>query len=169
MSTQTVSAAEDNLVHDKHANRDTEKPTPLPKFQIFVVLLIQIAEPITGLVIYPFVNQFVRESGITNGEDRKTGYYAGIIVRWSLRVSKIVLGLLIILPRNLLFFWQRLVLSFNGAIYQTGLDVDLFYFWLHLVWWLQCLSSVLRLHLFHLFFRDVFRGFSMATSVCRSA
>ena len=81
MSTQTVSAAEDNLVHDKHANRDTEKPTPLPKFQIFVVLLIQIAEPITGLVIYPFVNQFVRESGITNGEDRKTGYYAGIIVR----------------------------------------------------------------------------------------
>ena len=82
MSTQTVSAAEGNLVHDEHATslHDTEKPTPLPKFQIFNVLLIQFAEPITALVIYPFVNQFVRETGITNGDERKTGYYAGIIV-----------------------------------------------------------------------------------------
>jgi hypothetical protein len=84
MSTQTVSTAEDSLVHDEHATCDTtqlEKPTPLPKFQIFIVLLIQFAEPITALVIYPFVNQFVRETGITNGDERKTGYYAGIIVR----------------------------------------------------------------------------------------
>ena len=80
MSTQTVSAAESNLVHDEHATHDTERPTPLPKFQIFIVFLIQFAEPITGLVIYPFVNQFVRETGITNGDERKTGYYAGIIV-----------------------------------------------------------------------------------------
>ena len=81
MSTQTVSATEDNLVRDEHANRDTGKPTPLPKFQIFIVFLIQFAEPLTGVVIYPFVNQLVRETGITNGDDHKTGYYAGIIVR----------------------------------------------------------------------------------------
>jgi hypothetical protein len=81
MSTQTVSAAEANVTHDEHATHDTEKPTPLPKFQIFIVFLIQLAEPITALVIYPFVNQFVRETGITNGDERKTGYYAGIIVR----------------------------------------------------------------------------------------
>jgi hypothetical protein len=80
MSTQTTSAAEGNLTHDEHATHDAEKPTPLPKFQIFIVLLIQFAEPLTGLVIYPFVNQFVRETGITNGDERKTGYYAGIIV-----------------------------------------------------------------------------------------
>ena len=78
MSTQTVSAAEGNLVHTTH---DFEKPTPLPKFQLFIIYLIQFVEPITGLVIYPFINQFVRETGITNGDDRKTGYYAGIIVR----------------------------------------------------------------------------------------
>ena len=81
MSSQTVSAAEGNPVHDEHATDETEKPTPLPKFQIFIILLIQFAEPITGLVVYPFVNQFVRETGITNGDERKTGYYAGIIVR----------------------------------------------------------------------------------------
>jgi hypothetical protein len=81
MSTQTVSAAEGNLVHDERATDNTGKPTPLPKFQIFIVYLIQLAEPITGLVIYPFINQFVRETGITHGDERRTGYYAGIIVR----------------------------------------------------------------------------------------
>lgn len=57
-----------------------EKRTPLPKFQLSLVMLIQFAEPITALVIYPFINQFVRDTGITKGDDRKTGYYAGIIV-----------------------------------------------------------------------------------------
>ncbi|EAU85281.2 hypothetical protein CC1G_10067 [Coprinopsis cinerea okayama7 len=37
------------------------------------------SEPITGTVIYPFVNQFVRATGVTNGDERKTGYYAGLI------------------------------------------------------------------------------------------
>jgi len=54
--------------------------TPLPEFQLFLALLIQFAEPITALVIYPFVNQFVRDIGITKGDVSKTGYYAGIIV-----------------------------------------------------------------------------------------
>lgn len=57
-----------------------EQRTPLPKFQLFLVLLIQFAEPITALVIYPFINQFVRDTGITKGDDKKTGYYAGVIV-----------------------------------------------------------------------------------------
>lgn len=32
-------------------------PTPLPKLQIFVLLLMQLAEPITSNCIYPFINQ----------------------------------------------------------------------------------------------------------------
>ncbi|KAF9009942.1 major facilitator superfamily multidrug-resistance, DHA1 sub-family [Cyathus striatus] len=55
------------------------KRTPLPKFQLFMVLLVQVAEPITATVIYPFINQFVRDTGITGGDERKTGYYGGII------------------------------------------------------------------------------------------
>ena len=57
------------------------EPTPLPKLQIFILFLTLFSEPIAGLVIYPFINQFVRETGITGGDERKTGYYAGIIVR----------------------------------------------------------------------------------------
>ncbi|KAF8896549.1 major facilitator superfamily multidrug-resistance, DHA1 sub-family [Infundibulicybe gibba] len=53
--------------------------TPLPKFQFFILSLIQFAEPVTATVIYPFVNQFVQETGITLGDEKKTGYFAGII------------------------------------------------------------------------------------------
>ena len=60
----------------------SNKPTPLPKLQLFIVFLIQFSEPITGLVVYPLINQLVQETGITKGDERKTGYYAGIIVRF---------------------------------------------------------------------------------------
>ncbi|KAF5379711.1 hypothetical protein D9615_005711 [Tricholomella constricta] len=67
--------------HDNHELHELPKPkrTPLPKFQLFIVFLIQFAEPVTATVIYPFVNQFVRDTGITRGDERKTGYYAGVI------------------------------------------------------------------------------------------
>lgn len=54
--------------------------TPLPKLQLFILLYIQLAEPITSTVIYPFVNQLVRKTGITGGDEDKTGYFAGLIV-----------------------------------------------------------------------------------------
>ncbi|KAJ8469197.1 hypothetical protein ONZ45_g16973 [Pleurotus djamor] len=53
--------------------------TPLPMLQLAIVLLIQAAEPLTASVILPFINQFVFESGITGGDERTIGYYAGII------------------------------------------------------------------------------------------
>ncbi|KAJ2926058.1 hypothetical protein H1R20_g11036, partial [Candolleomyces eurysporus] len=53
--------------------------TPLPKLQVFITFLIQFAEPVTATVIYPFFNQFVRDTGITGGDETKTGYYAGIV------------------------------------------------------------------------------------------
>ncbi|KAF8879293.1 major facilitator superfamily multidrug-resistance, DHA1 sub-family [Gymnopilus junonius] len=56
-----------------------DKPTPLPRSQLLSVFLIQGTEPITATVIYPFINQLVRETGITGGDETKTGYYAGVI------------------------------------------------------------------------------------------
>ncbi|KIK60237.1 hypothetical protein GYMLUDRAFT_43977 [Collybiopsis luxurians FD-317 M1] len=53
--------------------------TPLPKRQIFLTLLIQLSEPITAMVIYPFIIKAVRRTGITRGDEKKTGYYAGVI------------------------------------------------------------------------------------------
>ncbi|KAE9386358.1 MFS general substrate transporter [Gymnopus androsaceus JB14] len=57
----------------------TVKRTPLPKFQIFLTLMIQGMEPITATVIYAFITQCIRMSGITHGDEKKTGYFAGII------------------------------------------------------------------------------------------
>ncbi|KAF9254764.1 MFS general substrate transporter [Marasmius fiardii PR-910] len=55
------------------------KPTPLPHGQLLLVLLIQSSEAITGTVIYPFIAQLIRNTGITQGDEAKVGYYAGII------------------------------------------------------------------------------------------
>ncbi|KAF9062513.1 major facilitator superfamily domain-containing protein [Rhodocollybia butyracea] len=55
------------------------KSTPLPKLQIGITLIIQLAEPVTGMVIYPFITRAIRRSGITQGNERNIGYYAGIV------------------------------------------------------------------------------------------
>ncbi|KAJ7501506.1 major facilitator superfamily domain-containing protein [Mycena galericulata] len=57
----------------------TPKRTPLPKLQLFILILIQVSEPVTALVIYPFIIQLVRDTGVTGGDETKTGYFAGII------------------------------------------------------------------------------------------
>ncbi|KAG7090160.1 hypothetical protein E1B28_011768 [Marasmius oreades] len=62
----------------KHEN-GRPRTTPLPKLQTALALLISHAEPVTATVIYPFIPAFVRRTGITNGDEKKTGHYAGII------------------------------------------------------------------------------------------
>ncbi|KAJ7881026.1 major facilitator superfamily domain-containing protein [Mycena olivaceomarginata] len=53
-----------------------KKPTPLPKLQLAIIMLIQICEPLTSQSIYPYINQLVSELDITGGDERKVGYYA---------------------------------------------------------------------------------------------
>ncbi|KAG1745816.1 MFS general substrate transporter [Suillus paluster] len=60
--------------------RRLKKPkTPLPKLQIGILMMMQIAEPIASTSIFPYINQLIRELGITGGNDAAVGYYAGII------------------------------------------------------------------------------------------
>jgi MFS family permease len=66
-------------VQQHHEDGPKRPPRKLDMFQLLLILLVQMAEPITATVIFPFVNQFVRETGITGGDERKTGYYAGLI------------------------------------------------------------------------------------------
>ena len=71
-----------------------EVTTPLPRLQIGILLLILLTEPICSQCIYPFINQvtprsepypdprltyfqLVSELGITDGDEKKVGYYAG--------------------------------------------------------------------------------------------
>ncbi|KAJ8495049.1 hypothetical protein ONZ45_g13019 [Pleurotus djamor] len=68
-----------SLSYTMRGSEPTNAITPLPRLQLAIILLIQCAEPLTASVIFPFINQFVQESGITGGDERKIGYYAGII------------------------------------------------------------------------------------------
>ncbi|KAG2157723.1 MFS general substrate transporter [Suillus bovinus] len=58
----------------------TKKPkTPLPKLQIGILMTLQLVEPIASMSIFPYINQLIRELGITGGNDAAVGYYAGLI------------------------------------------------------------------------------------------
>lgn len=97
--------------------RSSNARTPLPTFQLGVILFIQAAEPLTNSVIFPFVNQFVLESGVTNDE-RKVGYYAGIIVN-PLVINKHI-SLTFFTYRVLCFSSQNLSQYCSGVVCLTG-------------------------------------------------
>ncbi|KAF8597739.1 MFS general substrate transporter [Ceratobasidium sp. AG-I] len=74
--TQALTSEHEPLLPRRSLER---KPaTPLPK-QLFVILFLCLAEPITCTVIYPFITELVSSLDITGGDDRKIGYYAGLI------------------------------------------------------------------------------------------
>ncbi|KAI6165695.1 major facilitator superfamily domain-containing protein [Pisolithus thermaeus] len=64
-------------------NSQAKKKTPLPKTQLGLTLFVLFSEPMSSLYIFPFINQdtmkLIRELGVTGGDDRKIGYYAGVI------------------------------------------------------------------------------------------
>ena len=71
---------EEPLLPNERSDGTTQRETrKLDRVQLLLILLVQLTEPIAATVIFPFVNQFVRETGITGGDERKTGYYAGVI------------------------------------------------------------------------------------------
>ncbi|KIY70801.1 MFS general substrate transporter [Cylindrobasidium torrendii FP15055 ss-10] len=55
------------------------KRTPLPWFQLFIVLVLQLAEPLTSQVIYPFAPQLMRDIGVTHGDETKVAHYVGLM------------------------------------------------------------------------------------------
>ncbi|RDB23784.1 Protein ZINC INDUCED FACILITATOR-LIKE 1 [Hypsizygus marmoreus] len=68
-----------SLASQTQAEDEQPSITPLPKLQLLIIIFIQVAEPVTSTVIYPFVNDLVRALGITHGDEKKTGYYVGLI------------------------------------------------------------------------------------------
>ncbi|KAI0078782.1 member of major facilitator superfamily multidrug-resistance, DHA1 sub-family [Panus rudis PR-1116 ss-1] len=74
--TATTSDEETPLLHEQHRK---QKQTPLPWAQFGILLFLQLAEPLTSQVINPFAPQFVRDSGITHGDETRVGYYVGLM------------------------------------------------------------------------------------------
>ncbi|KAI0279262.1 MFS general substrate transporter [Russula aff. rugulosa BPL654] len=56
-----------------------KRPTPVPWAQVWILLVLQLAEPLTSQVIYPFTPEFVRNVGITHGDESRVGYYVGMM------------------------------------------------------------------------------------------
>ncbi|THH19030.1 hypothetical protein EW146_g2063 [Bondarzewia mesenterica] len=93
------------MENDAVQPKDSKVPrTSLPKWQLFLVILVMFAEPVSSTVIYPFINAFVRETGITEGDEKKTGYYAGVIVRHIFPQSIHCSLTCFLFHRNLFFF-----------------------------------------------------------------
>ncbi|KAH9015504.1 MFS general substrate transporter [Lactarius hengduanensis] len=61
-------------------NDATQNPTRLPRVQFALLLSIWLVESITTHSISPYINQLVKELPIVGGDERKVGYYTGIIV-----------------------------------------------------------------------------------------
>lgn len=53
--------------------------TPIPWGQLSILLVLQLAEPLTSQVISPFAPELIRSIGITGGDEAKVGYYVGLL------------------------------------------------------------------------------------------
>ncbi|OAX43208.1 MFS general substrate transporter [Rhizopogon vinicolor AM-OR11-026] len=53
--------------------------TPLPWRQFSMLLVLQIAEPLTAQVISPFAPQLIRDIGITHGDEALVSFYVGLL------------------------------------------------------------------------------------------
>jgi hypothetical protein len=56
---------------------EPEQATPLPKFQIFLLTVTRVAEPLGFAILFPFVNSQVASTGEVAVEE--VGYYVGLI------------------------------------------------------------------------------------------
>ncbi|KAF9468194.1 member of major facilitator superfamily multidrug-resistance, DHA1 sub-family [Collybia nuda] len=118
-------------------SQQTPKPTPLPWFQFSIVLFIQLAEPLTSQVIYPFAPQLIRDLGITHGNESQVGYYVGIlqsvfflaqactVLHWSRtsdRVGRKPVILIGLFGISLSMYCFGLSRSFWGLVFSRGLN-----------------------------------------------
>ncbi|KAI0291899.1 MFS general substrate transporter [Multifurca ochricompacta] len=120
-----------------------KKPSkPVPWGQIWILLVLQLAEPLTAQVIYPFTPELVRNLGITHGDESRVGYYVGLmqsiffatqaltVLHWS-RLSDIV---------------GRKPIILTGLF---GLSLSMYSFGLSTTYWGAVLRHVLRISYFH--------------------
>jgi MFS family permease len=114
--------------------------TPLPWFQFSLVLFLQLAEPLTSQVIYPFTpevclntlfirlitdlliyKQLIRELGITHGNESKVGYYVGLMVSRSYSSLCNFASSLSVMKQSLFFLTQAFtVLHWSSASDRVG-------------------------------------------------
>ncbi|KAG1860147.1 major facilitator superfamily domain-containing protein [Suillus subalutaceus] len=53
--------------------------TPLPWDQFWIILFLQVSDPLSRQTLAPFVPQLVRDIGVTHGDESQVGHYVGIL------------------------------------------------------------------------------------------
>ncbi|KAI0316457.1 MFS general substrate transporter [Amylostereum chailletii] len=107
----------------------SKKPSPIPWRQIYLLLILQLAEPLTS--------QFVRHTGITNGDESRVGYYVGVmqsvffatqaltVLHWS-RISDVIGRKPVVLTGlvglSLSMYCFGLSTTYWGAVFSRSLN-----------------------------------------------
>ncbi|KAL5526129.1 hypothetical protein ACEPAG_7467 [Sanghuangporus baumii] len=118
-----------------------QRRTPLPTSQIVALLFVQLSEPVTSQAIYPFINELIKELDITGGDERKAGYYAGLLESLFFACEALTV-----------LFWSRLSDSVGRRpillVGFTGLSISMICFGLSRTFpWLgysRCLAGLLN-------------------------
>ncbi|EJD06375.1 MFS general substrate transporter [Fomitiporia mediterranea MF3/22] len=77
---RTESTERTPLIRQDQARKPPARtPTPLPKWQIATLLFLQLSEPVTSQSIYPFINELIQHLDVIKGDERRAGYYAGLL------------------------------------------------------------------------------------------
>jgi MFS family permease len=125
------------LLHSE-ANAPAKKPqTPLPWRQFSMLLVLQIAEPMTYQVISPFAPQLIRDIGITRGEEAFVSFYVGLLHSLFFATEALTV-----------FHWSRLS-DYIGRkpvllIGLFGLSLSMFCFGLSKTFWSLVISRCLN-------------------------
>ncbi|KAG1734810.1 major facilitator superfamily domain-containing protein [Suillus lakei] len=129
---------EETPLLQSEGNAPAKKPqTPLPWRQFSMLLVLQIAEPMTSQVISPFAPQLIRDIGITHGDEALVSFYVGLL--YSLFFATEALTI---------FHWSRLS-DYIGRkpvllIGLFGLSVSMFCFGLSKTFWSLVISRCLN-------------------------
>ncbi|KAI9060994.1 MFS general substrate transporter [Trametes sanguinea] len=67
------------LLRSESQGHHKRKHNPIPWGQFSILLVLQLAEPLTSQVIYPFAPELIRQIGITHGDETRVGYYVGLM------------------------------------------------------------------------------------------
>jgi len=57
-----------------------QKPTPLPKGQLAALCTVRIADPIAFTQVFPYINEFMNDLHLADGDPSKIGFYSGLVV-----------------------------------------------------------------------------------------
>ncbi|KAG8220293.1 hypothetical protein J3R82DRAFT_3549 [Butyriboletus roseoflavus] len=61
-------------------NNVKDSPSPLPKLQLSILLMMLLAEPVSFSSMSPYISRLISGMEVTHGDESQVGYYIGLMV-----------------------------------------------------------------------------------------